>query len=1012
MMKIANPHASLWAFFLLAAILLLGLGTTRSASAQTGEVTGTVTDSLSGEPLPGVNVVIRGTQQGASTGAEGSYTITDVDAGEYALQASFVGYAPKTVENITVSAGETVTADFDLAPSAVALDEVVAIGYGEQERRDVTGSVSSISSQAIKEVPVTSVDRALQGQVAGVYVDGGRGKPGDEAGQVRIRGSRSITAGNDPLYVVDGIPLTGGLRDINPNDIASIEVLKDASSTAIYGARGANGVVLVTTERGYDGRTSVSYNTSLSAKQPYKEVDLFNAAEFAEYKRESRRATGTYENDEALFEPTELQGLEEGRSTDWQDLLLEGGFEQNHQLGISGGSEAVQFNVSLGALLDDGIVPQQSFNRYTTRLNLDVEVSDWLQVGTSTLGSYSVEEGNDLNPFFEAVTNNPLGAPYTEEGELNFLPTSDGLRSNPLNEVVDGALVNEETRYRLLSQLYGEADLSGLVEGLAYRLNFSPDLVQERLGDFQGRLTNARRGATPTAQRYENFDINYTIDNIVTYTNTFADVHELDLTGLFSVQTFDQDSSSISVRGIPVEDMQQYNFGAAEEILGADSDFEKWSLVSYMARANYGYDGRYLITATARLDGSSRFGDNQKYGIFPSVALAWNVDSESFMEGNEVFDALRVRLSYGQSGNTAIDPYRTLGLLGRTTYAFGSNAGFGYRPDQLSNADLKWETTSSYNLGVEFSVLNARLSGSADAYVQTTDDLLLARQLPFSSGYGSVLENIGSTRSRGVELQLSSANIVSADVGGFEWTTDFNLAYNDAEIVSLYGGEQDDVGNEWFIGEPISVFYDYEKIGIWQEDEADEAAEYGQSVGEIRVRDQNGDGQITGEDRIIVGQEQPDFTGGFNTRFSYQGFDLSVFLIGQFGNTIDSDLHNSDINDLFGRYNNLDIDYWTPDNPSNDYPRPNQNQESPRYASTMGYFSGSFVKVRNVTLAYSLPSSVVGRLGAQSLRVSLGMRQPYIFSSYVQDHKGLDPEYTGLDSPPTRSFRLSLDATL
>lgn len=315
MIPATSPSAPRVLLLLFAAVLLLGISTAESAFAQTGEIAGLVTDSVSGEPLPGVNVVIRGTQQGASTDAEGSYTITGVEAGSYAVQASFVGYAAKWVENVAVSAGETATVNFSLAPSTVALDEVVAIGYGEQERRDVTGSVSSVSAEDVQEVPVTSVDRALQGQVAGVYVDGGRGKPGDEAGQVRIRGSRSITAGNDPLYVVDGIPLTGGLRDINPNDIASIEVLKDASSTAIYGARGANGVVLVTTKRGYDGRTSVSYNTNLSAKQPYKEIDLFSGAEFAEYKRESRRATGDYENDAALFEPAELEGLEEGRST-------------------------------------------------------------------------------------------------------------------------------------------------------------------------------------------------------------------------------------------------------------------------------------------------------------------------------------------------------------------------------------------------------------------------------------------------------------------------------------------------------------------------------------------------------------------------------------------------------------------------------------------------------------------------------------------------------------------------
>ena len=991
------------------------------AWAQTGSITGVVTDAESQTTLPGASVVIEGTSQGASTDNDGRYEIANVEPGDYMVFVTFVGYSQQAKE-VTVEAGETTTLDFALETSAMQMDEVVAVGYGEQQRRDVTGAVSSVSGSDLQEVSNTSIDLGLQGLSAGVYVQRGRTKPGDNAAQVRIRGNRSISADNDPLYVVDGVPLTGGLGDINPQNVESIEVLKDASATAIYGARGANGVIIVTTQRGYEGQMSVSYNGYASMKTPYRQVDVFSGAEFAEYKRESRRTTGDYpegvsaEADEQLFEPVELESIQQGRSTNYQDLLIERGSEQSHHVSVAGGDQDVRFNVSFGALLDDGIIPQQEFQRYTTRVNVDATVNDWLQVGTSTLGSYSVQNHADENPFFESVQNNPLGPAFCEEtdlrecqdGNLVFLPTSDGLNTNPLYDVKDGSIVDETKRYRLLSSLFANVSL---LEGLSYRFSFSPDLVQRREGNFAASLTNEQRFGPPGGSKDEDFVLNYTIDNQVNYSNTFSNVHELNATGLFSYQQREYEFSSVGVRGIPVEAMEDQNFGAAEVIESADSDFEQWSLVSYMGRLNYIYDERYLVTATARLDGSSRFGENSRFGFFPSFALAWNVDNESFMADSELFDALRVRFSWGQSGNTAIDPYETLGLLDRTSYAFGSTAGFGYRPGQLSNADLKWETTSTYNLGVEFEVLNSRVSGSVDAYIANTTDLLLRRQIPFTSGFGSVLENVGATRNSGVEFSVTSINIDSQDPNGFRWRTNFNIAYNNEEIVELFSGKEDDVGNEWFIGQPVEVFFDYERLGIWQQDEAAQADEFGQTPGEIKVQDQNGDGSISGADRVILGQEQPKVTAGLNTQFSYRGWNLSVFLVGRFGNTIDSAPHTS-MNSLFGRYNNLDVDYWTPDNTDGNFPRPNQNQESPIYASTMGYFSGDFVKIRSATLSYSLPGSILNRVNAQALRLYVTAEQPFIFSSYVQNHNGIDPEYPELNTPTTRSFRLGLNLTL
>ena len=1005
----------------LALFLVVAL-TALPAQAQTGTITGTVFDAESQNPLPGANVVIQGTQEGATTDSQGEYEITGLSPGEYTIQASFVGYQNLS-KDVTVQAGQTSELDFQLPRSAMQMDEVVAIGYGEQERRDVTGSVSSIEGSDLQEVSDRSIDLGLQGLAAGVFVQRGRSKPGDGAGQVRIRGSRSITAGNDPLYVIDGVPLTGGgLQDINPQNVESVEVLKDASATAIYGARGSNGVVLITTERGYDGQMSVSYNGYVGAISQYKELDLFNGEEFAEYKRESRRTTGDYpegvsqEADEDLFTPVELESIQQGRSIDWPNLMTETGTETNHNLSVSGGTESLQFNVNFGALYEDGIIPQQDFERYNTRVNLDADVYDWLSVGTSTFASYSVQDHADTNPYFEALQNNPLGPAFADQtdlreaqdGELIFLPTDDGLQSNPLYDVKDDQIIDREERFRLLTSVFTDVDLT---DNVSYRLRFSPDLIQVQNRDFASSLTNQQRFAEPDAGKAEDFIFNYTVDNRVTYSNEFADVHDLNLTGVFSYQVREEDGSSSSVRGIPVETMQDFNLGAASNIENVNSFYEEWSLVSYMARGNYGYDDRYLLTLTGRVDGSSRFGENNQFGVFPSAALGWNIDNEAFMEDNEFFDALRARLSWGQSGNTAIDPFQTLRLLDRTTYAFGSSGAFGYEPGQLPNEDLQWETSTTWNLGIEFEVLDARLSGSVDAYVTNTDDLLLARQIPTTSGFNSVLQNVGETQNRGFELSLQSVNISSEDPGGFRWTTGFNISYNDTEIQQLFGNEQDDVGNEWFIGEPINVIYDLEKVGIWQQDEAQEAAQFGQEPGEIKVRDRNGDGSIGGADRKILGQEQPPVNAGFNTQLSYKGVSLSATLVGQFGHMITSDPH-SDINSLFGRYNNLDVDYWTPDNPDGTAPRPNQNQEFPIHGQTLSFFDGDFVKVRSVTLGYTLPQPIVQQINAESLRLYLKANQPLIISPYVQDNQGIDPEYTGLDTPSTRTFRFGVNLTL
>ncbi len=967
--------------------------------AQNQTVSGVVVDGQTKNTLPGVNILVKRTSTGTSTNSEGNYELT-VESLQDTLIVSFIGYQTQEVP----IDGRT-EIDITLNSQTITGEEMVVVGYGQQERSDVTGSVSSVTSEELNELPITSVDQGLQGRAAGVMVTQSGTKPGSGA-SVRIRGNRSITASNEPLYVIDGVPISGGLRDINPASIQSIEVLKDASATAIYGSRGSNGVVIVTTHRGHEGDLSVTYDGSVGFSKALSKVDRMNGEEYAELNREAFRAAGQYENDSQFLEPGELEKLNNGEYVDYQDMMLQTGIRHNHNLGISGGNETTTFYLSAGGLTEQGILEPEDFSRYNIQVNLDVDLSDKLSIGTTTLGSYSIRNGGDQNFYSEALDNSPLGSPFDEEGNLVFQPIADGQRSNPLLEVLPETYVDEQKRQRVLSNIYGEYQLT---DNLSFQMNFAPDLRYERNSNFQASRSNDQFLGPAAAQKDDNFIFEYTWENIAKYQQALTEKHSIELTGLFSTQLRQEEPSSMEVRGIPIESMRQYNFGAAQEILGSDSEFEKYTIVSTMLRANYNYDDRYLLTATGRVDGSSRFGDNNKYGLFPSAAFSWNISNESFFNSESFLNNLKLRISWGRTGQTGITPYQTLALLGRTTYNYGDDLAYGYEPSQIANPDLKWETTATTNLGLDFDMFNSRITASVDVYQQNTNDLLLERQLPPTSGYASILENIGSTRNTGIEVSLSTRNIQGADSRGFQWSTDLNFSSNREEIVELYGGSEDDVGNEWFIGEPINVIYNYDQVGVWQADEEEQAAQYNQIPGEIRVADQNDDGQINAADRTIIGQELPKLSGGMTNRFSYKGVDLSIFLYANFGNTISSGIHDGA---LVGRYNNQDVDYWTPDNPVNRHPRPTINREFPIYNDARSYYDGGFIKVRNVQLAYNFPVSFVDNiLGAQSFRMYVSADQPLILSPYVQKYGGIDPENPGTGTPARWQMNFGINLT-
>jgi TonB-linked SusC/RagA family outer membrane protein len=967
------------AFLLSAASPKNGPSTTEAAF----QVSGKVVDNT-GDGLIGASVIEKGTTNGAIADADGNFTLSVAD-GNAILVVSYTGYDKKEVPvnnqallSITLSEG-------------AALSEVIVVGYGSQRKSQTTGAISSISNKQISELPVMNARQALQGRAAGVDVVQSGSKPG-AAPQIRIRGRRSFNASNDPLYVVDGIPLAGDIDDINPQDIQSMEVLKDASSTAIYGARGANGVVLVTTQRGKAGKTTISINTYIGPNQSLGKIEVMNGAEFAEFKRESRRTTGNYpagpatpEADAKLFEAVELESIKLGRSTDYVDLMTRNGLLQSHQIGVSGGNEKTTFYISGNFFKDKGIVINQDFTRNTFRINLDHKINDRIKIGTSTFAVYSTRNGENFNPIGGAMQENPLGKPYDDEGNLIFLPTSDGLRTNPIAEIVPGANVDETKRYRIFNSLFGEWNL---FDGLTYRVNFGPDISIRRTGNFVGSQTNARRGGAPVGGVFNAFGFNYTLENIFTYSKTFRDKHAFSLTALQSVQQDNFELSTIGVLGIPAEFQSFYSLGNASQVTGVGTRLIEWAILSYMGRLNYSFDDRYLLTATLRRDGSSRFGENSKFGNFPSIALGWNISNESFLKNTKWLDQLKLRLSYGSIGNQAINPYQKQALLERTTYAWDNAAAFGYRPGTIGNPDLRWEASTSANAGLDFSVFNGRISGSLEYYVTTTTDLLAPQPLPTSIGFGGFTTNIGKTRNKGVELTLSTVNIVRND---FEWSTDWTFMSNRESILELANGKIDDVAALRFIGQPLSVFYDLEKVGIWQTSEADEAKRLNYAVGEIKIRDANGDGKIDVNDRTILGSAVPKWAGGLTNRFRFKGLDFNFFVFARVGQMIRSRFHDQQ-NLLFGRYNNLAVDYWTPENPTNDFPRPNQNQEFPRNNSSMTYFDGSFFKIRNINLGYEVPKSLAKRFRMESLRVYTSIQQPLIVAEYRSRYKGIDPE--------------------
>lgn len=956
--------------------------------AQNIMVKGIVKDNF-GEPVIGANVTEKGTTNGMITDLDGNFSLTVQK--NATLVISYIGYV---TQEIAIKGNTNL--NITLKEDSKALEEVVVIGYGTARKSDVTGSIASVGGDKLQEMPSTNITYALQNRVAGVDMTQTSSQPGATM-QIRIRGTRSLTASNDPLVVLDGIPFMGNLSDINPGDIKSMDILKDASSTAIYGSRGANGVILITTNRGAQGTPAkFTYNGYVGAKSVFSKYPMMDGPKYAEM----RKYAGKFEN--SLDESDDT-------NTDWQDLLYRTGMVNSHDVSVAGGTNNGSYSFGAAYYKDQGVIPTQNYTRYSLRGSFDQGVGKYFRFGLTTNSNYNITKGSNVGPY-SVLNNTPLANPYNADGSLkrtvklnsqdeNFVVTRD------LVEDLEDSWLNEKKSFGTYNNLFAEVQCPW-VKGLKYRVNLGLNYRSTKGGVFTGEGINSSTADTPSTASLEHTETtNWAVENLITYDRTFGK-HQLNIVGMYSAEETVYTKSHIAARDIPAEYLQYYNLGRAEGNITVNPDnwdYQKSGLMSWMGRAMYTYDNRYMLMATVRADASSRLAKGHQWHTYPAVSAGWNIGQESFMDDLEWLDILKVRVGYGQTSNQAVNPYSTWGKLSTRPYNFGPTGyATGYYVSALPNYDLGWEYSSTWNFGLDFTLFGGRLSGTFEYYIQKTSDLLQNVNLPSTSGVSSYVGNVGKTENKGVEFTLNGT--ILDNHNGWTWDASINISANRNKLTELASGADRDEANNWFVGHPIDAIYDYEKIGLWQEgDPYLDILEPGGNVGMIKVKytgEYNEDGtpvrQIGPDDRQIISME-PKFTGGFSTRVAYKGFDLNVITAFKCGGKLISTLHHSNgyLNMLTGRRGQVDVDYWTEENTNAKYPKPGgiQSGDNPKYGSTLGYFDASYWKVRNISLGYKFDEQKwLKNFGIQSLRAYVSIQNPFVICSPFHKETGLDPE--------------------
>jgi TonB-linked SusC/RagA family outer membrane protein len=994
---IKEIHIKLKSCIMVVAMLLISA--THSYSQQDLiKIKGKVIDDT-GEALIGVSVRIKGEATGGTaTDKYGNYTLQA--PANSILVFSYVGFDSQEAK-VNSSGTMNVTMKGDKV-----LDQVIVVGYGTAKKKDVTGGLAVVGKEQLNMVSTPNLMDRLVGQVAGFSITTGNAAPG-AAQTLLIRGENSISANNSPLIILDGIPYSGSLADIDPNNVENLSILKDASAVAIYGSRASNGVILIQTKRGVLGKTQVAYRGQLGLAEPMQQIDVMGPNEYIRFQQDIGRLKQGYTG--SLLDPvagdiisvTERGNYVNGVTQDWQDYIFRRATTTDHQLSISGGTENTKYMASLAALDQDGVVYNSRLSRLNMTTNIDQTFNKWLTVGVGL--QYTQRGDGGITPNIEhAIKQSPYGSYKDVAGRYVPEPMEYSLIANPMRNV--NAIQDRTNRNFFLS---GYADILLPLKGLSVRSNFGYNYRSGFTGTYYGRDTfdgREQAGLVGGSASINNSHYNdYTWENLLKYERTIGD-HRFDATGLFSMQQTKSVSASQSGQGFVTDDTEYFMMNTAARNITNDSNLSETALLSYMGRLNYAYKGKYMVTLTGRSDGASVFGINNKYAFFPVAAVAWHIGEESFVKDNlKWVDMLKLRVSYGANGNQAITPYRTLDrLYSNVKYIWGDDgvaANTAYlAPDGVGNPNLKWETTYSANVGLDFQLFKNRLSGSIDTYNSRTKDLLMTRTVPIMNGYSRIWDNIGETQNRGIEVTLNSLNLDGRD---FKWNSTAVFSLDRDKIVELRGDGLDDISNNWFIGKPLRVFFDYNMIGVWQNGEP--VTVQGAVPGAAKLVDLDANGFIDAKDRMVIGSKNPRYTASFANRLSYKNFYTSALVTGVFGVWRDDHMANMGAW-TFGITNYVHgANYWTPENP-------NASIVSPGYLNPVGhgyYKKVNYVQVKNITFGYRAPQHITKKVGLSGVDVNVSVNNLHTFSNIRQV---LNYDNTWMASFPTaRSYMFGLN---